>query len=161
MIVTCECGERYQFDEQNFLGTPVKRTDCPKCGRALVIRNPELFSTKIHQEVLDERLKRLESPKFTLSILQGITGGKVIPLDKPRFSIGRLGTDIEIDDPEASRVHAEILIDPNGVTLRDLNSSNGTFVKGKKIQEVVLSDDAEFRIGQTLFEIHKVLLTFD
>jgi hypothetical protein len=34
-------------------------------------------------------------------------------------------------------------------------------VKGEKIQEVVLSDDAKFRIGQTLFEIHKVLLTFD
>ncbi len=161
MLVTCECGGKFRYDEQKFRGAPEKRLDCPKCGRVLVISNPDLMSTREHTDILDKNLKRLESPKFTLSILKGITGGKVIPLDKPRFTIGRLGADIEIDDPEASRVHAEILMGPNGLTLRDLNSRNGTFIKGEKIQEVHLSDDTSFRIGQTLFEIHRVLLTFE
>lgn len=161
MLVQCGCGAKYRYDERKFRGAQQKRLDCPKCGQVIVVNNPELFSTKMHNEVLDASLTRLKKPTFILSVLRGMTGGMVIPLDRPRFTIGRLGADIEIDDPEASRVHAELRIQDNNVILHDLNSSNGTFVNGKRITEIVLQDDTEFRIGQTRFELHKVLLTFD
>ncbi|MGB0684183.1 MAG: FHA domain-containing protein [Magnetovibrionaceae bacterium] len=47
----------------------------------------------------------------------------------------RLGkTDLTVRDPSVSGIHCELALDGNGrLTLEDLNSSNGTFVDGRKI----------------------------
>ncbi len=52
--------------------------------------------------------------------------------------IGRSSIDCEflIDDPSVSRRHAEILIEQEGVFIRDLNSSNGTRINGQRILAV-------------------------
>ena len=56
---------------------------------------------------------------------------------------------IQIDDPEASRNHAEIrLIGPNFV-ISDLGSTNGTIVNGNRILEHVLHDYDTITIGKT------------
>ena len=51
----------------------------------------------------------------------------------PLFAVTRLGrgsdTDIRIEDPGASRHHCEIVLG-HRVTVRDLSSTNGTFVNG-------------------------------
>lgn len=162
MLVECECGAKYRYDERKFQGESQRRIDCPKCSRTIVVNNPLFHKTQVHDDVLDRNLKRLETPTFTLSVLKGITGGKIITLEPgTTTTIGRMGADIEIDDPEASRIHAEIHHDGEKLTVKDLNSSNGTFAGGEKITEIVLNDDCELRIGQTRLAIHKVLLRFD
>ena len=49
--------------------------------------------------------------------------------------VGRAPTsDIAIFDPTISRRHAEVQIDESGVHVRDLGSSNGTFLNGNRLE---------------------------
>ncbi|MGE0882201.1 MAG: adenylate/guanylate cyclase domain-containing protein [Blastocatellales bacterium] len=61
--------------------------------------------------------------------------GYTFEISKPEISIGReLKNDLILDDPRVSRVHATIFKVDGGVILRDLESGNGTFVNGHRIQ---------------------------
>lgn len=68
----------------------------------------------------------------------------------------RLGRDpqcqIILDDQHVSRVHAEIICrSPKDISIRDLGSTNGVFVNGKKITEHKLSNDDKILIGTRLY----------
>src|SRR5262249_48117652 len=53
-----------------------------------------------------------------------------------------------LDFPTVSRRHAQILIGPDGATLEDLRSRNGTFVGRERVTSSrLLSDGDEIRIG--------------
>jgi len=54
---------------------------------------------------------------------------------------------VSLDSPHISRYHAKIVISNNGAIIEDLNSSNGTFVNGRRIREktvVSLGDEVRF-----------------
>lgn len=56
--------------------------------------------------------------------------------------------DAVLDDPEVSRHHARVVIDPDRVTIEDLGSKNGTFVRGSKIDHPVeLKNGDEVLLG--------------
>ena len=71
------------------------------------------------------------------------------PLTRAVTRLGR-GTDVDIrvDDPGVSRHHAEILLGRE-VVLRDLNSTNGTYVDGVQVGETVLRDGSVVQLGGT------------
>ncbi len=56
--------------------------------------------------------------------------------------------DIRIDDPGVSRHHCQLEISDQAV-LRDLGSTNGTYVDGVQIAEKVLRDGSVIRLGST------------
>ncbi len=56
--------------------------------------------------------------------------------------------DIRIDDPGVSRHHCDIVIS-NDAVLRDLGSTNGTYVDGVQVSEKVLRDGSVIRLGST------------
>jgi predicted Zn finger-like uncharacterized protein len=85
--------------------------------------------------------------RYSLAVLQGPATGQIFPLGKVRTTLGRAGADILLDDPEASRVHAAIEIMGEHAVLRDLGSTNGTFVELDRIEQHVLNNQSEFRIG--------------
>jgi len=92
----------------------------------------------------------LELPRdkrYSLAVLQGVSTGHIFPLTKVRNTIGRAGADVTIDDAEASRVHAAVEILGDHAILRDLGSTNGTFVDMDRIEQHVLNNQNEFRIG--------------
>jgi hypothetical protein len=61
------------------------------------------------------------------------------PLDRPSVHLGRaLDNDVVLEDSRVSRYHAELRLERGRVRLRDLRSTNGTFVNGEKIKESVL-----------------------
>jgi DNA-binding NtrC family response regulator len=77
-------------------------------------------------------------------------------LDRPHaLQIGRGAPSDEVclaDDSQASRLHASLLVVPGQPPLlRDLGSSNGTFVNGARIQQASLCDGDVVRVGSTLF----------
>lgn len=79
---------------------------------------------------------------------------KEIKLSKPRTIIGRqTECTIRIPVPAVSRQHCELVLDEGEVTLRDLNSGNGTYVNRKRIKEVVLSPGDLVAVGPAVFVV--------
>ncbi len=78
-----------------------------------------------------------------------VASGGTFPLTKPVTLLGR-GSDVDlrVDDSGVSRHHAEISLHPAPV-IRDLNSTNGTFVDGVRSPEVPLRDGAVIQMGST------------
>ena len=96
------------------------------------------------------KMGAVELPKdkrFSLAVIQGAATGQIFPISKTRTVIGRSGADINLDDPEASRTHAAIEILGDHAILRDLGSTNGTFVDVERVEQHVLNNQMEFRIG--------------
>lgn len=96
------------------------------------------------------RMGLLQLPKdkrFSLAIIQGAATGQIFPITKTRTVIGRSGADINLDDPEASRQHAALEIIGDVAVLRDLGSTNGTWIELDKVEQQQLSNQQEFRIG--------------
>ena len=76
--------------------------------------------------------------------------GKRHTLVKARTVIGRgSDADITISDAGTSRKHVEILWDGERAMVRDMNSTNGTTLDGRKIVEAALQPDSTVTIGRT------------
>lgn len=80
--------------------------------------------------------------------LEGAAG--TFALTKAVTNIGRgMDADIRIDDPGVSRHHAELRIAGPEVIIRDLGSTNGTYVNGTLVAEQPLRDGNVVTIGST------------
>lgn len=113
------------------------------------IQEPETGSGTITGRDL-HKAGLLELPKdkrYSLAVIQGAATGNIFPVTKSRTTIGRSGCDIDLDDPEASRNHAVVEIYGERAVLRDLGSTNGTFVDVERIEHSEIGNQMEFRIG--------------
>jgi predicted Zn finger-like uncharacterized protein len=102
----------------------------------------------------DASEKELQLPndrKLSLAVIQGANSGEIFQISRPQMVIGRGEVDITVNDVEASRAHARIDVIGSRVVLRDLNSTNGTFVNEEKVTAANLENQSEFRIGSTIF----------
>lgn len=90
--------------------------------------------------------------KLVVSCIRGGLAGRRWEFDGKPFTIGRSQTnDLALDptqDRKASSRHAEVKRTGDQWTLTDLQSTNGTFVAGKTIREIVLTDGLDVEIGQ-------------
>ncbi len=83
--------------------------------------------------------------------------GKRHQLTKGRTVIGRgSDADITISDAGTSRKHVEILWDGERAMVRDLKSTNGTMLDGRKVSEAALPPDSTVTIGRTDIVFHVV-----
>jgi len=57
--------------------------------------------------------------------------------------------DLVLEDPKVSRKHAELAIVPEGIRIKDLGSTNGTWYQGTKVGEVVVPAGATVKFGET------------
>jgi hypothetical protein len=71
-------------------------------------------------------------------------------LDKKRSVLGRSrDVDVQIEDPNISRRHAEIVQEGSAYWLVDLGSTNGTEVEGRRVQRARLDNGSRFTVGET------------
>jgi hypothetical protein len=76
--------------------------------------------------------------------------GQRLALDKRRSVLGRSrDVDVQIEDPNVSRRHAEIVQEGSAYWLVDLGSTNGTEVDGRRVQRAQLADGSRFTVGET------------
>ncbi len=69
--------------------------------------------------------------------------------DVDSLAIGRTDeSQVVIEQPNISRRHAEVVRKGNLFVLRDLGSTNGTWFKGERVDELILQDGDGFRIGE-------------
>lgn len=82
----------------------------------------------------------------------GRGGARLVPLDGGRVTLGRASTnDVQLaDDQQVSRLHAVFERYPAGWSVRDVGSSNGTFVNAERlVAEHRLCNGDEIRAGET------------
>jgi len=90
-----------------------------------------------------------------LKILHGSNTGKFIKIPAPKCVVGR-GDECHLrpQSDAVSRQHCAIITTENEVTVRDLNSRNGTFVNGERVgEEAVLLTGDVLRVGPLEFEL--------
>lgn len=111
--------------------------------------------TVLDPEQAPHRLKESLVPEDTgiyLRVEDGAEQGRTYTLSPGGvYLIGRDGADIEVNDQKVSRKHAEIgLYGPEVYVLRDLASTNGTWVNDRRIGEKTeLRDGDLIRVGDT------------
>ena len=83
-----------------------------------------------------------------------------VPLSRGKLTIGRsarAGNDLVLDgDGQVSRRHSRIEMEADGsFTIYDLDTTNGTRVNGRKVDNGVLKDGDEITIGETTLTFHQ------
>jgi pSer/pThr/pTyr-binding forkhead associated (FHA) protein len=106
-----------------------------------------------------EEIKEPEPPKEPeigfLEVVEGKDQGLRVKLDRPRLTIGRDEVDIKLNDVRISRLHAEVELvkTPDGkmeFVLRDLGSTNGTFLNGEKVgMSAGLHNQDKIKVGKS------------
>jgi two-component system cell cycle response regulator len=83
-------------------------------------------------------------------VLGGMDVGKIIPISADVVTIGRdPKCDLVLRDDGISRIHAEVTRSGLGyVLVRDLESTNGTYVGGKQVTEAELKDGEKVVLGR-------------
>lgn len=83
-----------------------------------------------------------------LIVLQKTGSARQVNLQRTPFVIGRADNcDLVLDNQLVSRSHAVIETNGNSVTIRDLQSHNGTYVNGVKVERAWLKNGDEIRLG--------------
>ncbi len=84
---------------------------------------------------------------------QGMTG-RTFEITLERTTVGRVeDNNFCIADGSVSSHHAEILLKGTDISVKDLGSTNGTFIAGEKISESVLKAGQILRFGQVELRI--------
>ena len=87
----------------------------------------------------------------SLFVIYGRDQGNRFELDEQLVTIGRVSNNtIQLHDTEVSRTHAQLRQQEEGYFLRDLDSSNGTFVNGRRLVEHELSSGDQLQLGSTV-----------
>ncbi|MBL9103720.1 MAG: sigma 54-interacting transcriptional regulator [Myxococcales bacterium] len=88
--------------------------------------------------------------RVMLKVVDGPDQGTQIQFARPRLTIGRSAVaDLVLTDSSISGLHAELLLGPTGVLLRDLKSTNGTTIHGVRIQEAWVEPGMTLVLGKT------------
>lgn len=94
-----------------------------------------------------------ESQEACLVVINGVDLGKKYSLAQASTVVGRSSkVDIQIDEDAISRSHAVIENHGNKFMLRDLESTNGTYVNDRDVREKRLVDGDQVKIGRTIFK---------
>lgn len=95
---------------------------------------------------------------LTLIVLNGPGKGRVFELEggQPEV-IGRAGPKLRLADTETSRRHAEVRFEKDTWIIRDLGSTNGTFVNGRKLTGLTeLEEGDQILVGRVLLVVGQI-----
>src|SRR6266403_2208764 len=84
-----------------------------------------------------------------LVLLSAGMTGRTHELKVDKTTIGRVEDNtFQIAEPSVSSHHCEILLRGSEVVVRDLNSTNGTYINGEKVTESAIKPGQVLRLGQ-------------
>ena len=94
---------------------------------------------------------------WALRLLTGPQAGQIFPLQPGKSTIGRgSNCEVKIDSTSVSKEHAVILVMEDKIILTDLNSRNGTFVNGVRIQNQRLNFGDKMSLHDVLIDVMQV-----
>jgi diguanylate cyclase (GGDEF)-like protein len=97
---------------------------------------------------------RPRSNEAALVVIHGVELGKKFDLKLNETVVGRSSkADIQVDEESVSRNHATLINDGQKVAVKDLGSTNGTYVNDEQTSgEMTLRNGDLLRIGRTIFK---------
>lgn len=108
------------------------------------VASPTLFLTPASDG------NRLLIQKCKMLVVSGPLTGKEFVVSSEAVTLGTgANNDLVINDVTVSRRHCEIELTSDGYAIRDLGSTNGTYVQGVRIQSAYLGTGTEFQLGST------------
>jgi pSer/pThr/pTyr-binding forkhead associated (FHA) protein len=156
---------------QEFVGTMF----CTECGTRLILANgaPTVSISRddIHAEALHTKPSVPEGPELESGAVIGlrvVSTGDIVPLiGRDSYTLGRtiegqaVVPDIDLGSFDAyeqgvSRMHAEVRLAPEAVSIVDLESANGTLINGKRsdpLVPVVLHHGDVIQIGRLRLQL--------
>jgi Inner membrane component of T3SS, cytoplasmic domain len=165
------CGAEHVLKD-GLGGHPKVQFKCSKCGKTTIVEikrrvdstvvmsplpsfaRANASSSNLNLPPPDPGIRLPEKSKVVLSILSGPSKGEKHTLGKPRVTVGRKGADIPLKDPEISRHHCLLEVRDTHINLKDLDSTNGTFIDEERARAAMLRDGTEFRIGGSLIRVN-------
>jgi pSer/pThr/pTyr-binding forkhead associated (FHA) protein len=92
---------------------------------------------------------------WNLVVAQGLHKGKVVPLNQTRFLIGRdEKCHLRPANPSVSQRHCMLTVAGSRLLLRDLHSTNGTFINGQPVKaDIELHDGDALVVGPLEFKV--------
>jgi transcriptional regulator with PAS, ATPase and Fis domain len=95
---------------------------------------------------------RIQSAEIVL--VEGPSRGQRVPVPAAGARVGSgEACDLHIPDPTVSRVHCEVHVRPEGVVVRDCESTNGVSVDGVRFREAEVPPGAIVRVGASAFRV--------
>ncbi len=102
---------------------------------------------------LDRGSGTLKAREYKLTVTAGPDQGKTMSLSGICVVGSHPDAGLPLTDPTVSRYHVELAARGDGVRVRDLESTNGTFIGGARIQEVIVEEEATVTLGKTSLRI--------
>jgi DNA-binding NtrC family response regulator len=100
--------------------------------------------------------------RYHLVMIRGPEPGKTYELKAAETRVGKgLDNDIVIPDATVSRSHFVVVHAGDGYLLRDLGSTNGTFLEETQIREAFLKPGARIRAGEVLLRFQPLAEVVD
>jgi pSer/pThr/pTyr-binding forkhead associated (FHA) protein len=110
------------------------------------IDSPAQFDRTMNEEFLPVAINETSSPSLVV-----FTGDKTWRIDLADLDLASIGRDescsVYLDYPNISRRHAEVGREGDVFVLKDLGSTNGTWVGDQRVDQLTLRDGVVFRIG--------------
>ncbi|MGB7436261.1 MAG: FHA domain-containing protein [Candidatus Acidiferrum sp.] len=165
------CGQQHLLNDAVLAKHAKVQFRCTKCGQSTIIEvqrradETMVISPMPSFARADASTTRLQAPSVddspdlppgvgaVLTVTSGPELGHSLTLTKTRAIIGRKGADFALNDPEVSRQHCLLEVRDGFVSLKDLDSTNGTFFEDERVRAAVLQDGAEFRVGSSTIRL--------
>jgi pSer/pThr/pTyr-binding forkhead associated (FHA) protein len=144
---TVSVSEGTVHDDRSAVPADAPGTDTTITLRTILreVSTPFAGLSGAHQAAVEA----LPAGSALLVVQQGPTAGARFLLAADRTTAGRHpSSDIFLDDVTVSRKHAEFLRHDGGFVLHDVGGLNGTYVGRERIDQVVLHNGDEVRIGK-------------
>ncbi len=106
------------------------------------------------RETLNIELEKAKKEEACFIIIRGQPQGKRYILSKDQMFLGRdPSADLSVNDANISRKHAEIVRRNDVIFLKDLDSTNGTFINDKRLHgEAELKKEDMIKVGNTILK---------
>src|SRR5262245_19184166 len=117
------------------------------------LRDDEIVA-RHHSTVIYPRRSRLKPLPVAIHVIGVRAQPNPLRIDDGSVVVGAgREADVVIESDSVSRRHAELRLVPEGVSVRDLDSKNGSFYANQRFQSMVLHPGAHFRVGDVEIEI--------
>lgn len=128
----------------------LERSTCKAVGRAMSDPNKTAMFAVDLTLALDDNTKRLILEYITRQFRKSQpASGKEQAGAGGTIGAFKRASDVILDDPAISRLHAMIFYDEVGVGILDLVSKNGTFVNGEEVESRLLRKGDTIEVGET------------